>query len=418
MMAKLALDQAPPPNLPRRFLLTSPLWGMVAGAMLLADGDTTVLSRWAPTTLALVHAFTLGVLGNAMFGSLLQFLPAAAGVRVHGGVATGRGLHILLNLGTLALLAGFRWSQPQWLLMAAGCLGSAFVLLAAMTLPGLVMARAQRLLRTGIAIAVVAGVATAVIGAAMLFGLSGVAGGLPLLPWVNIHAAWGVLGWMLVLVAGVAQVVMPMFLGTAGARPAAQTAWLATAVTGLLLGALCAARGHDAVLRGFTAMCAAAFALAALRRQWQARRKRNVCLGHYWRAGLLALLAASLVLAGGGPALLAGVLAIGIGLPLLLVGMQLEIVAFLGWIELQRGSGRGIHLPSVQRLLPDADKARVLGLHLGACALLLAAVLWPQPALARLAGAALAGAYGGLTLALLGVGRRSQQFLSTREVIA
>jgi hypothetical protein len=78
-MAKIALDQMPSPALPRRFLLSAPLWGMVAGALLVSDGALTLQTRWAPATLALalVHAFTLGVLGNAMFGSLLQF-PAAA----------------------------------------------------------------------------------------------------------------------------------------------------------------------------------------------------------------------------------------------------------------------------------------------------------------------------------------------------
>lgn len=417
-MARLALDQAPPPNQPRRFLLTSPLWGVIAGAMLLADGDAAVLSRWAPATLALVHAFTLGVLGNAMFGSLLQFLPAAAGVRVSGGIVAGRWLYALLNIGVFALLVGFWFSHPRWLLVGGGCVVSAFALLAAMTIPGLVMAKMQRLLRAGITAAVVAGVATAALGAAMLLGVAGVADGLPLLPWVNIHAAWGVLGWMVVLLASVAQVVMPMFQGTARARPAAQTAWLAATVAGLLLGAFCAVRGHDTALRWFAATCTAAFAFTALRRQWQAKRMRNVWLGRFWHAGLLGLLAASLVLACDGQALLIGVLAIGIGLPLLLVGMQLEIVAFLGWIELHRGSGRGVHLPSVQRLLPDADKGRALIVQIGACALLLAAVLWPQPALARLAGAALACAYGALWLALQGVARRSHQFLSSREAIA
>lgn len=37
--------------------------------MLLPGGGLALESRWAPPTLALVHALTLGVLGNAMFGS-------------------------------------------------------------------------------------------------------------------------------------------------------------------------------------------------------------------------------------------------------------------------------------------------------------------------------------------------------------
>jgi hypothetical protein len=417
-MAKLALEQAPPTALPRRFLLTSPLWGVVAGALLLLDADVALLSRWAPSTLALVHAFTLGVLGNAMFGSLLQFLPAAAGVRVRGGPAAGYGLHALLNLGVLALCAGFRLSQPQCLLLAAACLAAAFAGLAVMTLPGLLVATAQRLLCGGIGIAVLAGIATAVLGVAMLLGLAGVDGGLPLWPWIDLHAAAGLLGWSGVLVASVAQVVMPMFQGTAAPRSVGQGAWLGVAVAVLSAGTFYALRADLAVLRWGSATCAVAFAAPALWRQWRARHTRNAWLVRAWRAGLLALLAASLVLASGGPALLAGTLVIALGLPLLLVGMQLEIVAFLGWIELHRRAGRGVRLPSVQQLLPDADKARALVLQLGAGASLLVAVAWPHPLLARLAGALLVGAYAALFLALRGVGRRGHRFLLPKEAIA
>jgi hypothetical protein len=417
-MAKLALEQAPPTALPRRFLLTSPIWGVVAGALLLLDADLALRSRWAPDTLALVHAFTLGVLGNAMFGSLLQFLPAAAGVRVRGGVAAGHGLHALLNIGLLALCAGFRLSQPHCLLLAAACLAVAFAGLAAMTLPGLWAATAQRLLCGGISIAVLAGTATAALGVAMLLGLAGVRGGLPPWPWIDLHAATGLLGWSGVLVASVAQVVMPMFQGTAPSRPAVEGAWLAAAVAVLLAGTFFALRNDPAVLRWGCAACAAAFAAPALWRQWRAKHTRNAWLVRAWRAGLLALLAAALALAFDGPALLAGVLVIALGLPLLLLGMQLEIVAFLGWIELHRRAGRGVRLPSVQQLLPDADKARVLVLQLGAGAVLLAAVAWPHPALARLAGAVLVGAYAALFLALRGVGRRGRRFLLSREATA
>lgn len=63
-MTRLALDQAPAPSLPRRFLLSMPVWGMVAGALLWIDGASALHSRWEPSTLALVHAFVLGVLGK------------------------------------------------------------------------------------------------------------------------------------------------------------------------------------------------------------------------------------------------------------------------------------------------------------------------------------------------------------------
>ncbi len=77
-LVALALERAPPGSLPKRFLRVVPLWGLCAGVLLWQQGDVLFASRWGSGTLALVHMFTLGVFGNAMLGSLLQFLPALA----------------------------------------------------------------------------------------------------------------------------------------------------------------------------------------------------------------------------------------------------------------------------------------------------------------------------------------------------
>lgn len=175
-----------------------------------------------------------------------------------------------------------------------------------------------------------------------------------------------------------------------------------------------AAQGHEGVLSGVVACATATFALSTLYRQLRAKRARNLWLTRFWRCGLLALLAASLVLVSQGPALLAGALALGFGLPLLVIGMQLEIAAFLGWIELQR-TGGAIRVPGIQRLLPDAVKARVFVLQSGAGVLLLAAVLWPQPVLSRLAGAAIACAYLALWWSLGGITRRCRSVLAAAD---
>ena len=83
-MTGLALTRAPPAPRPLRFLLSAPLWGVFAGLLLAASPEALAGGRWAPPAVALVHVFTLGVLGNAMLGSLLQFLPVAASTPVPG----------------------------------------------------------------------------------------------------------------------------------------------------------------------------------------------------------------------------------------------------------------------------------------------------------------------------------------------
>lgn len=412
-MTRLRLEQAPAPSLPRRFLLGAPWWGILAGALLIVDGDAALRMRWNPATLALVHVFTLGVLGNAMFGSVLQFLPAAAGVRVRGSATFGPWLHALFNLGVLLLVAGLHQGWRIALIAAAIVLPLAFVLLAAMTVPGLLVAAGQRLLRTGFGMAIGFAVLTALLGGMLALGLAGRLA-LPLAALADVHAGWGVLGWVVVLLASVARVVMPMFQGTGMVREPVQAMWLGSVLL-MLFGAACwrLTDGDGDWLAGTVAAHALLFAVAALWLQWRAPRLRRGPLLWSWRAGLIVLGLAALALpAGVRGGMLAAALGLGIALPLLVAGMMLEIVPFIGWIELHRRCGRGVQLPGVQRLLPAHDKTRVLLAQLPLL-LLPAAVVWPSAWLARTAGLALLLAWSCMGWTLHGVRRRASRFLST-----
>ena len=388
---------------------------MLAGALLIVDGDAALRMRWNPATLALVHVFTLGVLGNAMFGSVLQFLPAAAGVRVRGGAALGPWLHALFNLGALLLVAGLHQGWRIALIAAAILLPLAFVLLAAMTLPGLLVAAGQRLLRAGFGVAIGFAVLTALLGGLLVLGLAGRLA-LPLAAIADVHAGWGVLGWVVVLMASVARVVMPMFQGTGTVREPVQAIWLGSVLL-MLFGAACwrLTDGSGAWLAGTIAAHALLFAVAALWLQWRAPRLRRGPLLWSWRAGLIVLALAALVLsAGGRGGMLAAALGLGMALPLLVAGMMLEIVPFIGWIELHRRCGRGVQLPGVQRLLPAYDKTRAL-LAQVPLLLLPIALVWPSAWLARAAGLALLLAWGCMAWTLHGVRRRASHFLLTME---
>ena len=411
-MAKLSIEQAPTPTTPRLFLLTASAWACAAGVLLLHDGAPVLASRWSGTLLAVVHAFTLGFLGNAMFGSLLQFLPAAAGVRVRGGRSAALLLYGLLNLGTSALVMAFRWptaSPPWW---GGALLLAAFALLATLVLPGMLRAAGQRFLRCVLGGAVAAGVVTALLGLCLTFGLSGMAS-VPLLPLTDVHAAWGLLGWVAALIASVARLVGPMFQGLAVPRERVQGGWHAGVYLVLVAGVIAAFVGMDTWwLRIAVAGAGLAFAAAGVLSQMRARRLRRTPLTGFWAAGWIALAAsACLLFARDTQPVLVGVLAIGIGFPLLVVGMQLEIVAFLGWIGLHRHCGKGVRLPGVNLLMPERDKYAVLGLHLVAAVALLAAVVLGSPAGARVAGGALLLCHGATLVALAGVGWRSQRFI-------
>ncbi len=382
-MARLALDLAPATALPARFLRTVPAWGVLAGVMLIVAGPALLASRWSPATVALVHVFTLGILGNAMFGSLLQFLPAAADVRLAGGAWLPTTLHELLNFGTAALVAGLWADQPALRALGGLLLVAAFLLLAGAALPGLVRWAAHSLLHAGIALSLLGGVVTAALGLLLLAAMSGrIVLDLP--RWTDGHAAVGLLAWVGVLLASIGRVVMPMFQGAAPAPAKVQAALLA----GIAIVLPMAVAGA-VPLAAFAALIGVVAGAGGLWLQSRSRKPLRAALPRAWRAGLLAILAGSAVLAGGGDVRLAGALAIGAGLPLLVMGMLVEISAFLAWIELHRRCGRGVHLPGVMTLLAPPRRSALQRGFLVAAIALPFAVWHPNAWTAAAAGLAL-----------------------------
>ena len=91
MQRKLAFEHTPGLALPLRFLLAAPWFGALAGLLLVWQGADAMSTRWAPATLAVTHLLTLGFLGMAMAGSLLQMVPVVAGVELRWARTLGAG---------------------------------------------------------------------------------------------------------------------------------------------------------------------------------------------------------------------------------------------------------------------------------------------------------------------------------------
>lgn len=407
-MARLDLAAAPPVALPRSFLMTVPLWGAVAGGLVAFEGGTIFLIRWGGPTLALVHAVTLGVLGNAMVGALFQFLPAAAGVRPWRAVACGRSVHALLNAGAASLVVGFHAFRPVWLGIGAVLLGVAFALTGACMLAPLVRVRGERVLHAGIGIALVALLVTAGLGIAMVGGLTGRWPGLAPVRWADLHAGWGLVGWGLGLLAAVGQTVVPMFHGAAAMRLRVYTAWLVACGLALL-----GSGARMEVLRLALAVCTAAWAGSTLLRLWRARRfRRNPTLVLGWCVGCASLGAVALALVLDAPAPVVGALALGLAMPMLVLPMLLEITAFLAWLGLQRAVPRRRGMPGIDALQPERTKACVMALMGGTGLALTTAAIWPLDVVARSAGALAITAYAALAIAQAGVIRHERRVLA------
>ena len=417
-MSALDFAQAPPLARPLRWLLLSPLWGIAAGAWLAWRGEAVLAGRWVPETAALAHLLALGVLGNAMFGALLQFLPVAAGCPLRLGRAADA-LHVAFNLGILALAVGLCAPSAGALALAPLLLALTPLGFAWAALPSLLARGAMRAMRSGIAFALAALLATVAAGALAAFALRGT-GTVALDRLVDVHASLGLLGWVLGLMAAVGSITQPMFQGARRVPDRALAFWFALAGAALVAGAALRFFADSQIgLALALAVPGALWVLASLLLPMATARRRDAALATFWRAGSIALGAACALapLAAAGWlserfGLLAGALALGIGFPLIVTGMLLEISGFLAWIALRRDCPRGLRIPGVGLLVPEPDKRAVLALHLVSALALTAGVLWPE-AFARVGGGALVLAHAATLAVLVRALRRARSFRDT-----
>ncbi|KVW99676.1 hypothetical protein [Thiobacillus denitrificans] len=397
--AGLSFEQAPPFALPLRFFLTAPLFLLAAAGLIVWDPEA-LASRWTPPALAVTHALTLGFLAMVMLGALLQMLPVVAGASLPAPRFVAWFSHVSLTLGSVALMAGFLTAAPAAYGIGIALLGGGFAVF---------LAAASISLAHAVAGVTVNGIRFAVLSLAVTL-LLGLALALLRAGWwmppavetaIAAHATFGLLGWVLLLVIGVAYQVVPMFQITPP-YPPRMSRWLAGALFTLLL-------LHAAVLLLFPAAAPIVdaglaggillFALATLRLQARRRRKLPDVTLDYWRLGMASLIACVAVWlvaqlwstwAGSNAyPLLLGVLFIGGFAVSVVSGMLYKIVPFLAWFHLQAQlQARAGSIPTMKDMIAERWTRWQFRLHLAACALLTGATLWPQ--LAITAGSVLA----------------------------
>jgi hypothetical protein len=234
---------------------------------------------------------------------------------------------------------------------------------------------------------------------------------------INAHISFGLVGWVLLLVIGVAYQVVPMFQLTPP-YPPRLSRWLAGALFALLLLHAAAPLLPRIVAHSVDAALAVGillFAAATLRLQSRRRRKLPDVTLDFWRLGMASLIASVAVwsVAQAWPAwadsdaypLLLGILFIGGFATSVVNGMLYKIVPFLAWFHLQAQlQARAGSIPTMKDMIPEGRMRGQFRLHLAACALL-AAALWLPP-LAMAAGCALALSALLLELNLLAAVRR------------
>jgi hypothetical protein len=389
--AKLSLEQAPPIQAPLRFFLSAPLFSLLVVALMFLIGPGLFDSRWSPAMLAATHLLTLGHIGLIMQGAILQMLPVIAGTPISKPLQVAKLLHLAGIIGILLMCVGLAFSLPLALKLALPVLAADLLLFAWLVVFTLRHAQPQNMTARAMRLAAILLAATVLLGLTLLsnhaFGW-----------WVvsrpdltNLHLTLGLLGWVSILMIGVAIQVVPMFQLTPS-YPKMLVRWLPGILAALLAAlAVTVFAGqrllHD-VIEFFPAFGLAGFAATTL---WlQARRKRklpDVTLA-FWRVAMSSLLLAIVlwvlgrifpaITASGQHGLLLGLLMIGGFAMSATNGMLYKITPFLIWFHLQsRRKPGGPVVPNVRLILPERPARRQMWLHYVALSLLLAAVLRP-----------------------------------------
>lgn len=399
MLRNLTLEQAPPVSVPFRFFAVAPLFGIAAALLILTSGPELVVSRWTPSVLALTHLFTLGFMGFVMCGAMMQMLPVLGGAVVPHVLTVGAMVHILLLVGTISLTGGFLLNSSLLMVPAALLLAAGYGLFVAALLVALRQKHGVNRTIAAMRHALHALLVAVVLGVVLAAALSGLRIEIDLILLTNIHFSWGILGWVGLLVCGVAYQVVPMFQMTPHYPEwltrslvvglfSGLLGWSVLAILAENIGGTPAALSTLVFVGGY-----GVFAAVTIRLQRQRRRRTKDVSGKFWLLGMVSVLAACVLwtieLAAGGAGVVPGLpLLVGVclipGFAVSVInGMLYRIVPFLIWFHLQHrqiasAPGVDFRVPNVKKIIPAGWMSWQFGFHLAALPLLALTAIWPD----------------------------------------
>lgn len=210
----LSLNTIPPVSVPLRFFLTAPLFGIFAALLILYNGPQIWTSRWQANSLALTHLLTIGFMLMVMMGALYQFIPVMLGRLIPGGRKMVMIIHTSLLMGTLFIVSGFLSHSTIYFWTAFFFLGISLSLFAVSLLPLLITELCDHLIVYLVRILFIVLLVTAGLGLFMLFIYAYPDSGFVFRQYTDIHAVWGLIGWVVILIMAVSSQVIPMFFVT------------------------------------------------------------------------------------------------------------------------------------------------------------------------------------------------------------
>lgn len=382
----LSTEQAPPISVPLRFFAVAPAFLLLAALVLALSSGNPFANTHAPALIAATHAITLGFISMIMLGALQQVLPVLVGSSLPAPRLLAWLIQLPLIAGTLLLAGGFLLGSAELLSAAWPALGLAFSVFISAALFSLAKSAAQNASKTAIVLSILALAGTVILGMLLTHGVST---GLSLnyASLVTAHISLGLGGWVMLLIAGVAYQVVPMFQLTPQ-----YSKWLtisfAPVIFFILLNKILLLvideplRWAEVIADNLFWLFAISFSLATLLVQFQRKRRIPDATLIFFRIGMVSLLSVALfaittqtVVNSERLNIMAGLIFIlGFAMSLIL-GMLYKIVPFLIWFHLFRG-GSFHSIPNMKEIISESWIWRHLWLHLCTLVTALLAPCW------------------------------------------
>lgn len=205
------MNDRSPPRTTIAYVATAHLCLLVAAGVLAAHPDAVTFSLFDPRTLVVVHLITLGWLSATALGSVYLVLPAmlrvdlrCGGMDVAACIAVVAGISGVVSHLWLATYSGVAWSG---FMVAAG-----FAWIGIRAAAAVFRARLPRQQQIAIGGAFVGAVTTAAFGVLVAHNRSAALFAAGQLRAVAAHSHIGFIGWLGLLVVGIAHRLLPMFL--------------------------------------------------------------------------------------------------------------------------------------------------------------------------------------------------------------
>ncbi|MEN4052886.1 MULTISPECIES: hypothetical protein [Sulfurimonas] len=337
----LSIDQAPPILAPLRFFITAPIFGILAGVLLLFSDSATLMSRYSIDAIVVAHLITIGVFGSIMLGALTQMLPVLASANIPKVKTVATFSHAALLLGLFSMAFGLEMSNTLLLWLASLLLGSGFLVIIGSMLYAIKGVQHFTASIKGMLVSLIFAFMIVLMGVYLLYGYG--ENDVTELHYIvaNIHSVWAVFGFAGILIIGVAFQVLPMFYVAPRFKQFCKRRVVLLISTGLLIWMVLSIFAEEYAL--YAKLWIATFFWAFATTVWIKFNKRKRPVSDvtvwYWRAASLFLTLGSFLwiydeFFKHEYIVMVGILIGGGFILSIMLGMLYKIVPFLVWFHL------------------------------------------------------------------------------------